>query len=201
MILVISGPSAVGKDALCRWITQHYALIKEVPFTTRAPRHTEAIGEDYHFVSVDTFQRLIHSRTMVEWEFALGAYYGTSLSQVARERTGAHIVLQALGSIAHRLRSRYSDIRTVLLVPEDGALVADRLRQRGYKDTELRARLAHGRRELANPDRFDHVIVGAEHFTSADRHRLMSTILGDFIVSGPQLEARDPGSRPPPRTH
>jgi len=78
LFIVISAPSGTGKTTLCDMLLQHYPEIcYSVSCTTREPRGDEADGEDYHFLTVETFRRFIGEGRFLEHAKVHGNYYGT----------------------------------------------------------------------------------------------------------------------------
>ncbi len=76
-LIVITGPSGVGKGTLLRQLRQrHPELALSVSATTRPPRPTEVEGIDYYFVSVEDFQAMIAAGKLLEWAEFAGHYYG-----------------------------------------------------------------------------------------------------------------------------
>lgn len=78
LFIVLSAPSGTGKTTLCDLLLQHYPeLCYSISCTTREPRLNEEDGEDYHFLSVDTFKRLIAEEKFLEHALVHDNYYGT----------------------------------------------------------------------------------------------------------------------------
>lgn len=82
--IIISGPSGTGKSTLLKKLLAEYPdkFGFSVSNTTRNPREGEKDGEDYHFITVDTFKQMIDQNQFIEWAQFSGNYYGTSFRAV-----------------------------------------------------------------------------------------------------------------------
>ena len=82
MMIILTGPSASGKTAVCLYLQEHFNIKKVVTHTTREKRLGEIDGVDYHFVSVDEFERLKKEGYFIETVKFNNNYYGTSKKEV-----------------------------------------------------------------------------------------------------------------------
>ena len=89
LLLILSGPSGVGKGTVCRALLAQLPRLKlSVSVTTRRPRPGEEEGREYHFISPSRFQELIEAEAFLEWAMVHGQYYGTLKSKVrSRDRS------------------------------------------------------------------------------------------------------------------
>lgn len=79
MLIVLTGPSAAGKDAvISKFLQKDPSFTKVITTTDRPPRSNEVNGKDYHFVSTDEFENLIKENKMLEYVKFAGSYYGTT---------------------------------------------------------------------------------------------------------------------------
>ena len=131
-----------------------------VSATTRAPRAGEVDGRDYHFISPEAFDNLITADAFLEWANVYDHQYGTLGRPIDLARAEGRSVLMELdvqGALA--VKARIPDAVLVFLVPRDEAQLEERLRARGTEDeATLQRRLAAAREEMAQADRFDHVV-------------------------------------------
>src|ERR1041385_4065866 len=87
MLIVVSSPSGGGKGTLIDRVLQTVpGLAFSVSYTTRAPRGSEQDGREYFFVDEPAFRSMIERGEFLEWADVYGHLYGTSCSQVERER-------------------------------------------------------------------------------------------------------------------
>ena len=82
MMIILTGPSASGKTAVCLYLQEHFDIKKVVTHTTREKRVGEIDGVDYHFVSVDEFEKLKKEGYFIETVKFNNNYYGTSKKEV-----------------------------------------------------------------------------------------------------------------------
>jgi len=162
-LIVISGPSGVGKDTVLRELfTLDPRLRYSVSYTTRPPRPDERDGAAYSFVDDGTFMRMVESGEFLEWAVVYGHKYGTSLQRVrdALER-GDDVVLKIDTQGAARVREQLSGQAIyVFLLPPAAEELRRRLLERATEDTaDLELRYATAVSELAEKDRYDHQVV------------------------------------------
>jgi len=113
LIIVISGPSGVGKSTVAEQVLEKSpGLVRSVSLTTRRPRGGDVDGEDYHFVSPEEFAARREAGCLLEWAEVHGNLYGTETEQVDRHLAEGKSVLleidvQGGGSVkSARRRSR-----------------------------------------------------------------------------------------------
>jgi guanylate kinase len=136
-------------------------LYVSVSVTTRRPRATERDGVDYFFIDDEGFDRLIADGELLEWAEIFGHRSGTParpIRDVRREGRDALLEIDVQG--AGIVREQVPDAVLILLVPPSMAELERRLRTRATEDEDkLARRLARAEEEIAEADRFDHVIV------------------------------------------
>ena len=165
-VLVLSGPSAVGKSSVVRCLREQVPdLHFSVSATTRAPRPGEVDGHDYHFVSVEGFQQLIDTGQLLEWADIHGGLQrsGTPAAPVRRAAEAGHPVLIEVDLAGARaVKAVMPEALTVFLAPPDRDALRERLVGRGTESPEVMARrLATAEAELAAQDEFDVVVVNS----------------------------------------
>lgn len=166
-VVVLSGPSAVGKSTIVRCLRERIPdLHFSVSVTTRAPRPGEVDGVDYSFISADRFQQLIDDGALLEWaEIHGGLHRSGTPAQPIREATAAgHPVLIEVDLAGARAVKRaMPEALTVFLAPPSWEALESRLTGRGTETPEAIARrLATARDELAAKDGFDRVVVNSQ---------------------------------------
>ena len=163
-VLVLAGPSAVGKSTVVRRLREQVpGLHFSVSATTRAPRPGEVEGVDYHFVSPERFQQLIDEGAMLEWAEIHGGLQrsGTLAEPVARAAdAGQPVLIEVDLAGARAVKAALPDAITVFLAPPSWAELEQRLAGRGTETPEVMARrLATAEAELAAQGEFDVVVV------------------------------------------
>ncbi|MBX7454545.1 guanylate kinase [Mycolicibacterium sp. 3033] len=166
-VLVLSGPSAVGKSTIVRCLRDRVAdLYFSVSVTTRAPRPGEIDGIDYSFVSPERFQRLIDGGELLEWAEIHGGLHrsGTPAAPVrAATADGRPVLIEVDLAGARAVKAAMPEALTVFLAPPSWEALEDRLTGRGTETAEVMARrLATARTELAAQGDFDEVVVNTE---------------------------------------
>lgn len=165
MLLVLAGPSGVGKGTVGRaLLAREPNLAWSVSSTTRAPRPGEVDGVDYHFVTRDEFERTRAEGGFLEWFEVYGQLKGTPRAPVDAALAGGRDILLEIdvqGALA--VKEQLPEALLVFLRAPDAATQEARLRDRGTDDDEqLATRLETARREEALADRFDAVVVNDE---------------------------------------
>lgn len=156
-ILVISGPSGVGKSSVCERLLAAGALVPSVSATTRAPRGAEEEGVHYFFLSQDEFRRRIDAEEFLEWAQVHGeTFYGTPAAPVLEALgAGRHVLLDIDVQGAQILRDKGYPVLTVLLKATQAQLRA-RLEHRGDTSPEqIETRLEYAQAEIEQAWRYD----------------------------------------------
>jgi guanylate kinase len=176
-VLVITGPSGVGKGTLIRLLLDRFPAMKlSVSATTRAPRPGEQDGVDYHFLTPEEFQERIDNDEFLEWAEYAGNRYGTLKSELERD---AHpLVLEIEVQGARQVRERVPDATSVFIMPPSDEALRTRLVGRGSDSPEqIERRLAVAREELAAQEDFDYVVVNDDLDAAVEKlSRLVATI-------------------------
>jgi guanylate kinase len=180
-VVVLSGPSAVGKSTVVRCLREQLAdLYFSVSATTRAPRPGEVDGVDYHFVSPDEFQQLIDRGALLEWaEIHRGLHRSGTLAQPVREAmaAGRPVLIEVDLAGARSVKSALPEALSVFLAPPSWAALEARLAGRGTETPEVMARrLATAKAELAAQSDFDVVVVNRQLETACEE--LVSLLVG-----------------------
>jgi guanylate kinase len=161
-LIVVSGPSGVGKDTVLHSLFDLDPHLRySVSYTTRAPRPGEVDGTSYSFVDEKTFLDMVHRGEFLEWARVHGNLYGTSLARVREclER-GEDVVLKIDVQGAAQLRGRAPEAIFIFLLPPSEAALRERLAARDTEDPQsLAVREADAVRELAEAERYDHQVV------------------------------------------
>jgi guanylate kinase len=166
-VVVLSGPSAVGKSTVVRCLREQIPdLHFSVSATTRAPRPGEVDGVDYHFVSPAQFQQLIDEGALLEWAEIHGGLQrsGTLAAPVrAATRAGFPVLIEVDLAGARAIKKAMPEAITVFLAPPSWADLQARLAGRGTETPEAMARrLETARVELQAQDDFDLVVVNRQ---------------------------------------
>ena len=162
LLVVISGPSGVGKDAVLERMKQlerpwHYV----VTATTRAPRPGERDGEEYIFLNTARFEEMVIQDRFLEHAEVYGHRYGVPREQVEEAlRSGRDVIAKTDVQGARTLKAKMPDSTLLFIAPSSMEELEARLRGRKTdRGTDLRRRLKTAREEMERQGEFDHVVV------------------------------------------
>lgn len=180
-LIVLAGPSAVGKSTVVRLLRQRVPeLLFSVSATTREPRPGERDGVDYHFVGPERFREMIDCGELLEWAEIHGGLQrsGTPAEPIrAALAHGRPVLVEVDLAGVRQIRDGAPEARTVFLAPPSWDALVERLSARGTEEHDAaQRRLATAREELAAQDEFDHVIVNDDVDHAVDE--LVSLLIG-----------------------
>ncbi|NQX10492.1 guanylate kinase [Microbacteriaceae bacterium VKM Ac-2855] len=171
-LVVLAGPTAVGKGTVSTFIRENYPeVLLSVSATTRAPRPGEVDGVSYYFIDDTEFDRMVEAGEFLEYATVHNAYrYGTPRGPIdAALGAGTQVLLEIDIQGARQVKQRMPEAKLVFLLPPTWDELVRRLVGRGTEDeAEQRRRLDTAKVELAAQDEFDYKIVNS---TVADAAR------------------------------
>ena len=151
-IIVISGPSGVGKNnVIGEFIDQpDLNLAQAISMTSREKRSGERDGINYDFVTRAFFESAIRDGKLIEHTEFLGNYYGTPIDSVERLRNlGKNVLLEVEASGAKKIKEKYPDCTTIFIVPSSlDSLEAQIRERRNEEESIVQERLAKAKGEL-----------------------------------------------------
>lgn len=163
ILLVVAGPSGVGKGTLIRGLRErHDGIDWSVSATTRAPRPGEGNGDDYFFVDRDEFLRMAREGQLLEWAVVHGRdFYGTPRGPVEEAlEAGRDMVIEVDYQGARSIRAALPEAVLTFIAPPSIDALRDRLTGRNTEDEEaLRRRLRSAQTEFEHIGMFQHLIV------------------------------------------
>lgn len=171
-LVVLAGPTAVGKGTVAAYIREHHPEVHlSVSATTRAPRAGEVEGVSYFFVSDEEFDTMIADGELLEYATVHNAYrYGTPRGPVeAAIRDGNSVLLEIDIQGARAVRRAMPEARLVFLLPPNWDELVRRLIGRGTEDSAEQARrLETAKLELAAQGEFDYRVVNTDVAEAAE---------------------------------
>lgn len=165
LLIVISGPSGVGKDSVLeemksRGLPFHFVITA----TTRAPRPDEMNGRDYFFLSQDDFARMIDEGELLEYAVVYQDYKGIPKSQVRKAlASGKNVIMRIDVQGAETVRVLAKDALLIFLTPQNEEELINRLKNRNTETMEsLKLRIATTRQEYNKIGIFDYIVVNKD---------------------------------------
>jgi len=190
LLIVISGPSGVGKDTvLQRMIERRLPFHFVVTATTRARRPGEVEGKDYIFVSRDQFAEMIERGQLLEHAFVYNDYKGIPRQQVEEAiASGQDVAMRLDVQGADTIRKLCPDALMIFLTTQTEAELIDRLSVRRTEDTEnLKLRIATAREELKRVDIFDYLVVNPDQQLDNTVDTIMAIINAEHHRTRPRV--------------
>ncbi len=160
-LVVVSGPSGVGKTTVCNLLLQRPEFERVVTATTRAPRGQEQHGVDYLFLARDEFEKWIADGRFLEWATVHGQLYGSPRAQAETILDkGVHALLNIAVQGAASVKETDLPAIRIFLLPPSWKELERRLRGRGTDPADvIERRLLDAREELARMDEFDRCVI------------------------------------------
>ena len=186
LLIVISGPSGIGKDTVvdglkARKLPFHFVITA----TSRAPRSNEVNGVDYFFYSAEAFEKLIVEDELLEHAWVYSAYKGVPKSQVREAlASGEDVVMRLDVQGARTVRQLCPEAILIFLTANTKEEWLQRLKdRRSETDEELKLRIETARSEFQTLDIFDYIVLNEkdkldmtldiiESIISSEHHRV-----------------------------
>jgi guanylate kinase len=145
-IVVVSGPSGVGKSTICREVVKRLKNTRlSVSVTTRPKGENEVDGRDYWFVSDEQFQQRVSEGTLLEHAEVFGNFYGTPKTAVEEVlRAGETIILEIDVQGAKQIKALYPDSVMIFILPPTQKELAERMNHRGREDAQTAEKRLNG---------------------------------------------------------
>jgi guanylate kinase len=182
LLVVISGPSGVGKDmTITRMKELGYPFYFVVTATTRPKRAAETDGVDYFFVSMSEFAEMIEQGELLEYAVVYGDYKGIPKNQVRQALTsGKDVIMRIDVQGAATIRRLVPEAVLIYLSAESEEAMVRRLNKRETEPEEqLKLRIATARQELKRLDLFDYVVINAENQLDETCHKIAAIITAE----------------------
>ena len=168
-LFIISAPSGGGKTSLVNCLlSRDSRLVPSVSHTTRAARPGEIDGRHYHFVSEQTYERMVRDGDFMEHARVFDHYYGTNRHSVALQlEQGRDVLLDIDWQGAHQVRSEFPDSCLIFIIPPSLEILRKRLTGRGQDSASvIERRMQDAQAEISHWAEFDQLIVN-DNFDTA----------------------------------
>ncbi|ACQ71777.1 guanylate kinase [Exiguobacterium sp. 8H] len=179
LLIVLSGPSGVGKGTVCRALREEEDnnLQYSVSATTRKPREGEVEGVHYFFKSREEFERMIEQKELLEHAEFVGNYYGTPVEWVRETlESGQDVILEIEVQGAFQVKELLPEAVFLFLAPPSLQELRNRLIGRGTESEEvIKQRLLVAREEIELMDAYDYVVTNDEVDKAIDRIKAIVT--------------------------
>jgi guanylate kinase len=168
LLLIISGPSGVGKTTITRGVERSIAgSVFSVSCTTRAKTDADVEGVDYHFIDHDEFQELIDKDAFLEWADVFGKRYGTQRKWVDEQLArGRLVILEIDVEGAKQVKAKMPDAFGIFILPPSEEELLRRLQNRKRESEELIqkrfAEAQHEIREAKACDVYDRFVINED---------------------------------------
>jgi guanylate kinase len=162
LLIVLSGPSGVGKDTVLRHVeSENEDVNVSVSLTTREMREGEINGKSYYFVERGYFERKLGEDAFLEYAEYGGNLYGTPKAPVdAMLARGDNVILEIEVQGAEKIRKLYPDCVSIFILPPSLSVLESRLRGRSSDDEEtILRRLLIAREEIKRCVEYDYIVI------------------------------------------
>lgn len=184
LVMVLSGPSGVGKDAVLKAMKRRGMAFHFVVTTTDRPKRPEEVdGVDYNFVSTERFEEMIRNNELVEYARVYDDYKGVPKAQIDDAlASGKDVILRLDVQGAARVRQLFPESVQIFLVPESEDQWYQRFRNRHTEtEAELENRMDTAREELKLVDRFDYVVTNTTDCLEQTVDRIAAIITAEHL--------------------
>ncbi|GMQ77618.1 MAG: guanylate kinase [Anaerolineae bacterium] len=179
LLIVISGPSGVGKDTIARMVMENRnSFYFVVTATTRQPRPGEIHGKDYFFMSHDEFAAMIENDELLEYAVVYNDYKGVPKQQIRDAfNSNLDVIMRVDVQGAATIRRLIPDAVFIFLAAESEEALIRRLRERKSETAEgLNLRIATARQEMKRAVDFDYRVVNEEDRQSETVRQILCII-------------------------
>ena len=179
-LFIIAAPSGCGKTSLVKALLENSKnLAVSVSHTTRKPRKGEIDGENYHFVSNETFEQMISNNDFLEYAEVFGNMYGTAKTNIYEKLdSNINIILEIDWQGARQVRQNMPEVISIFILPPSKNVLLERLTTRGQDDkATISERMENSEKEMSHYNEFGYLIIN-DQFDSALNN--LKAIIDDF---------------------
>lgn len=191
LLVVISGPSGVGKSTVVKKLCKLYPKLKiSVSATTRPPRPGEKHNKDYQFITQEEFFHRVEKDEFIEWAQVHGYYYGTpkeTIDKLLKANRVAVLEVDVQGAASIKEAVLRGKIRGsavfVFIIPPSVDMLAFRLKRRKTEQTEMmNYRLRAAIAELQVMEKYDYIVVNDKVDTAAEKIKAIINVEKERVL-------------------
>ncbi|HEX5417778.1 MAG TPA: guanylate kinase [Chloroflexota bacterium] len=189
LVVVLSGPSGVGKDTVIEAIERSgFPIEKIVTATTRAIRNTEVDGRDYHFLTPEEFQRWRDEGRFLESAEIYGRFYGTPKAEVQQALARGRVVLLKIDvQGAAQIRQSIPNAVYIFLGPESADELIHRLERRGTEsEAQFQRRIQHARWELEQAKYYEFLVINRHDQVACAAEQIKAIVVSERLRVEPR---------------
>ncbi len=189
LMIVISGPSGVGKDAVIRSLKKrNLPLHFVVTANTRLPRADEREGVDYFFVSKERFKGMIAKNELIEYSEVYNDYKGIPRAQVEQAiASGKDVIMRLDVQGAEKIHNLYPQALLIFIVPANEKEWFSRLNVRtGEPPADLELRIKTAQQELEKLPIFDYVVINLQNHLDEAVENVIAIIRSEHLRTQPR---------------
>lgn len=171
LLIILSGPSGVGKGTVCKELMKKYDYKVSISATTRTPREGEVDGVNYYFLDKDVFKFKIKNNEFLEYAEVYGNYYGTLKSQVEEELDkGNNIILEIDIQGSMQVQKVFKNAVYIFLLPPSINELKSRILKRGSEtESSFNLRFSAVSEELKCMDSYDYAVINDDVDNAVER--------------------------------
>ncbi|MGI5997352.1 MAG: guanylate kinase [Lutispora sp.] len=173
LLIVISGPSAVGKGTICKELFKRNIenLELSISATTRNPRPNEINGVNYHFIDKESFGKMVEHGEFLEYAQVYDNYYGTPKKYVIDKiNQGKDVILEIDIQGAKQVRQNYKDGIFIFIMPPSFKELKSRIMKRGteaQKDIDKRMKCAY--EEIEQAKYYNYIVINDDLHNAVEK--------------------------------
>lgn len=178
-LFIYTGPDGSGRKTIAKMVATAFDMETVISYTTRAPRHYEQNGEDYHFVSEETFKQMQDSHEFLESVDIDGYHYGIREQDIVKAFENHNLVYLTLNPEGtEKLKKMYGDKVMRFFIYADRDTVIQRHKARNDKEEDIQRHLSHYDEIMAYKKECEHVF---ENYDSPQISYQVSEVIEAFL--------------------
>ena len=168
-LIVLSGPSGVGKGTIVRQLLARGGYALSVSCTTRKPRKGEKDGISYFFISKKQFNKMIEEGGFLEYSNHFKNFYGTPKKFVEQQLESHDVILEIEVDGALNVKKAHPEALLIMILPPDENELRARLKKRGTEDDkDIEERIRRMDYELSKKDEYDYTVINDDLDTAVN---------------------------------